>query len=63
MKKELTKEDASEPLRYVYVVAPRCPCCDSKSLKVYAKFSEADGSVRQYTRCRKCKWTFRVISQ
>ena len=58
---ESTDGDPAESMRYVYIERPRCPLCDSVSLKTVHSEDQNDGSVKRDTRCRDCGHRFFVV--
>ena len=49
--------DPGESDRYVFLVLPRCPACQSSELKVYGHVPEAEVKS-QYVRCKQCAHRF-----
>jgi len=46
--------DPAERARYVYHRRPRCPCCQSASLKTQRTSRHGDESVTRHCVCREC---------
>lgn len=47
--------------RYIFVVRPRCPVCESPDLKTLRSAKSLDGSVSRRTVCVGCGHRFFVI--
>jgi transposase-like protein len=47
--------------KFVFCVLPRCPRCDSHSLKTTRSIDNGDGSRTHRKRCRDCHHAFSVV--
>ena len=55
--------DAGEHSRYVYVVRPRCPACNSCNVRVYKTRTHEGDIVTRYSICCACEHRFVVVAE
>ena len=50
-----------EPIEYVFVSLPTCPCCNATDYLTNRTDKGGDGSKTQHAVCRVCEKKFRIV--